>query len=254
VIVLQALLKLAPVAARGWFLSAVGLAALVAYFLGVFELVIMAAAGVLVVAVRAARRGGGPAAMAALVFPAVAAPQHTAPGELVTLFLTFLKIGAVLYGSGYVLLAFLRSDFVERLGWLTEPQLLDGVAIGQLTPGPLFTTATFVGFVTSGWVGAVVATVAIFLPSFVFVALLGRIVPWMRAHRWTGDLLDGVNVGALALMAGVSWQLGRVALVDGLSVVIALASALALWRTRWNSAWLIAAGALVGIGYELVRG
>ena len=130
------------------------------------------------------------------------------------LFLTFAKIGAVLFGSGYVLLAFLRADFVQRLGWLTERQLLDAVAVGQVTPGPVFTTATFIGFVTAGWVGAAVATVGIFLPAFVFVALSGPLIPWLRRSPTAGAALDGVNVASLALMAVVTWQLARAAVVD----------------------------------------
>ena len=136
------------------------------------------------------------------------------PVSLTTLFLTFLKIGAVLYGSGYVLLAFLRNDFVERLGWLTDQQLLDAVAIGQMTPGPVFTTATFVGYLVAGVPGAVLATVGIFLPAFVFVALLHPLVPRLRRYPWTAAMLDGVNVAAMGLMAAVTWLLGRDAIVD----------------------------------------
>jgi chromate transporter len=166
--------------------------------------------------------------------------------SLTTLFLTFAKIGAVLFGSGYVLLAFLRSEFVERLGWLTEQQLLDAVAVGQVTPGPLFTTATFVGYLLGGPAGALVATAGIFLPAFVFVAISGPLVPKIRRSPAAGAALDGVNAASLALMAVVSWQLGRAALVDPLSVLLAAASAAALLRSRVNSAWLVVAGAIVG--------
>ena len=131
-----------------------------------------------------------------------------------------LKIGSVLYGSGYVLLAFLEGDFVDRLGWITEQQLLDAVSIGQVTPGPVFTTATFVGYLVAGLPGAFVATVGIFLPSFVFVGLLTRLAGWLRSRSWTSALLDGVNATALALMAGISWTLGRDALVDGWTVAL----------------------------------
>ena len=168
------------------------------------------------------------------------------------LLLDFLKIGSVVYGSGYVLLAFLHGDVVDRLGWLTQGQLLDAVAIGQVTPGPVFTTATFVGYVVAGLPGAVLATVGIFLPSFVFVGLLTRIVGRIRDRAWSAALLDGVNAAALGLMAGVTWQLGRSALVDPLTVGLFAGSLLALWRIRLNSAGLITAGAAVGLARTLL--
>ena len=164
-----------------------------------------------------------------------------------TLFLTFLKIGAVLYGSGYVLLAFLRNDFVERLGWLTDQQLLDAVAIGQMTPGPVFTTATFVGYLVAGVPGAILATVGIFLPAFVFVALLHPLVPRLRRYPWMAAMLDGVNVAAVGLMAAVTWLLGRDAIVDPLTAAITVVAAFLLIRFHVNSAWLVLAGAIVGL-------
>ncbi len=170
-----------------------------------------------------------------------------ASASLGSLFGTFVKIGSVLFGSGYVLLAFLRADFVERFGWLTERQLLDAVAVGQVTPGPVFTTATFVGYLVAGWAGAVVATVGIFLPAFVFVALSGPLVQRIRRSPVAGAALDGVNVASLALMAVVTWQLGRAAVVDGVTVLLALVSALLLVRFRVNSVWLVAGGALIGL-------
>ncbi|MBX6749298.1 MAG: chromate transporter [Micromonosporaceae bacterium] len=173
-------------------------------------------------------------------------------GQLGQLFVTMLKIGAVLYGSGYVLLAFLRGDFVDRLGWITEQQLVDAVSIGQVTPGPVFTTATFVGYLVAGPIGAFLATVAIFLPSFVFVGLLTRITNRLRSSPWTAVALDGLNTTALALMAGVTVQLGRTALVDPLTIAIAAATLILLWRTPLNSAWYIAAGALIGLAHTLV--
>jgi chromate transporter len=162
------------------------------------------------------------------------------------LFLVFAKAGALLFGSGYVLLAFLRADLVERLHWLTEAQLLDAIAVGQITPGPVFTTATFIGYVLGGPAGAAVATIGIFLPAFVFVALSGPLVPRLRRSALAGAALDGVNVASLALMAVVSWQLGRAAVLDPLSAGVAIASLIALVRFRLNSAWLIAAGAAIG--------
>lgn len=174
------------------------------------------------------------------------------PVSLGTLFLLFLKIGSVLYGSGYVLLAFLRNDFVLRTGWLTDQQLLDAVAIGQFTPGPVFTTATFVGYVVAGFPGAILATLGIFLPSFAFVALLRPLVPQLRRSPWTAALLDGVNVAALGLMAAVAWQLGRDAVVDWLTALLAVAAALLLIRYRINSVWLVLAGGLIGLTYQLL--
>jgi chromate transporter len=170
-----------------------------------------------------------------------------------TMTLVFLKIGAVLYGSGYVLLAFLRADFVERLGWLTDRQLLDAVAVGQVTPGPVFTTATFIGYVLAGGPGAVLATVAIFLPSFVFVALSRPWLPRLRASRRAAGFLDGVNVAALGLMAAVSWQLGRAAIVDPLTAALALGAAVVLLVTRVNSVWLIAAGGVVSVAWRVLH-
>ncbi|HEX8981633.1 MAG TPA: chromate efflux transporter [Ktedonobacterales bacterium] len=169
------------------------------------------------------------------------------PISVTTLFLTFLKIGALLYGSGYVLLAFLRTDFVQRLGWLSDRQLLDAVAIGQFTPGPLFTTATFVGYLVAGWQGALIATLGIFLPSFVYIALFWPVASWLRRATWSATLLDGLNIAALALMAGVGVQLGHAALVDTVTIGVAIIALVILLRWKINSAWLILAGAAVGL-------
>lgn len=169
------------------------------------------------------------------------------PFSLLTLFLTFLKIGAVLYGSGYVLLAFLRTDFVLNLRWLTDRQLLDAVSIGQFTPGPVSSTATFVGYLVGGWQGALVATLGIFLPSFVFIPVIHPIAARLRRSPWTAALLDGVNVAALALMAGVLLQLGQNALSDVLTWAVALIAFVILLRFKLNSAWLILVGAAIGI-------
>ncbi len=162
------------------------------------------------------------------------------------LFLFFLKVGSVLFGSGYVLLAFLRADLVERWGWLTDSQLLDAVAVGQMTPGPVSTTATFIGYILGGVPGAVLATIGIFLPAFVFVALSGSLVPRLRRSPWAGAFLDGVNTGSLALMAVVTLHLGRAALVDWLTVLLAAGAGLALWRLPIGSLWLILAGGVIG--------
>ena len=182
-----------------------------------------------------------------------AAVATAPPFQLSTLFLVFLKVGAVLFGSGYVLLAFLRSELVVRLGWLSEAQLLDAVSIGQVTPGPVFSTATFVGYVLGGHAGALVATVGIFLPAFFFVAVSGPLVPRLRRSPTAGAFLDGVNVASLALMAVVTAQLGRHALVDLPTVLLALASAVLLLRFRVNSIWLVLGGLAVGVAVSVWR-
>ena len=169
------------------------------------------------------------------------------------LFLFFLKVGSVLFGSGYVLLAFLRADLVERWHWLTEGQLLDAIAVGQFTPGPVFTTATFIGYLLGGTSGAAIATVGIFLPAFVFVAISGPLIPRLRASPVAGAFLDGVNVASLALMTVVTFRLGAAALVDWPTVLLALTSAFLLLRYRVNSAWLVLGGAAVGLLLSLCR-
>lgn len=169
------------------------------------------------------------------------------PFSMPRLFLFFLKVGSVLYGGGYVLLAFLRDGLVTHWHWLTSAQLLDATAVGQVTPGPLFTTATFIGYLLGGPLGAAVATVGIFLPSFLFVALSGPLVPRLRRSPLMGAFLDGVNVAALALMASVTWELGRAALIDWMTFVLALASGVLLLRYRMNSAWLILGAAAFGM-------
>jgi chromate transporter len=172
--------------------------------------------------------------------------------SLPVLFFTCLKIGSILYGSGYVLLAFLRADFVTRLRWLTDQQLLDAIAVGQVTPGPLFTTATFIGYVLGGLPGAILGTVGLFLPSFVFVALTHPLVPRMRASPWLGSLLDGVIAASLGLMAAVTLQIARASLVDVPTILLALLSAVALVRLRLNSTWLVVGGALAGLAIRFL--
>jgi len=255
-IVMQALWKLGRTAVRGPLLAAVGAAALALAFLGVNELALLFGAGAFVAVALNARTIGRGAAWALVPWGLPTSLLAVAPAAepaLLRLFLTFLKIGAVLYGSGYVLLAFLRADFVERLGWLTERQLVDAVAVGQLTPGPLFTTATFVGYVVLGLPGALLATVAIFLPSFVFVAVTAPLIARMRASRWLGGLLDGVAVAALALMAAVTWRIALEAIVDVPTAAIALFAGAALIVWRPNSIWLVLAGGAAGFVIEALR-
>ena len=255
-IVAHAMWGLGRTAVKGPVSVLVGLGALVLALAGVNVLLLLVAGGVVVMLLqaRAPRAVGLVAALTTLGGAGAASGQTAAGGvpvTLGTLFLTFLKIGAVLYGSGYVLLAFLRDDLVERLGWLTDRQLLDAIAVGQFTPGPVFTTATFIGYVLAGSVGALLATVAIFLPSFVFVAASRPLLPRLRRSRWAGAFLDGVNVAAVALMAAVTWQLARAAIVDGFTVALLILSGAALLAARVNSAWLIVGGAAAGLGYRL---
>jgi chromate transporter len=190
-----------------------------------------------------------------LAWPALAAAATTsgsASFSFAGLFFFFLKVGAVLFGSGYVLLAFLRADLVDRWGWLTEAQLLDAVAIGQVTPGPVFTTATFIGYVLGGFPGAMLATLGIFLPAFVFVAISAPWIPRLRKSPVASGFLDGVNVTSLALMAVVTWHLARGAfqrggILDVWAVLLAIVSAVLLFRFRVNSTWLVLGGALAGL-------
>lgn len=248
-IVLQALIRLGRTAVKGPLLAVIGVAALLLYLFGVNELVLLFGGGLFLLVFQVIRRGSK---WSRMVFPLLGVSSlvrlfEPAPVRLDQLFFIFLKIGSVLYGSGYVLLAFLRNDLVLRLGWLTDQQLLDAVAIGQFTPGPVFTTATFIGYILAGVPGAVLATVGIFLPSFCFVALLNRIVPYLRRSTWTAVLLDGVNVSALGLMAGVTWQLGQEAMVDGVTFLLAIGAIIVLFRFKLNSAWLVLVGGVVGL-------
>jgi chromate transporter len=247
-IIFQALLALGRKALKGTLLAGIGAGVLVLYFVGVNELLLLFAGGIAVMFAKNLRSGKRPGTVQAfLPFAGIAAPALiTASFNLPLMFLTFLKIGSVLYGSGYVLLAFLRADFVVRYGWLTSQQLLDAVAVGQVTPGPVFTTATFIGFILSGVPGALLATLGIFLPSFVFVAISNPLIPRLRESAWAGSLLDGVNASSLGLMAAVMLQLGHASLIDLPAVAIALLAAVLLVRFKINSTWLIAGGAAAG--------
>jgi chromate transporter len=247
-IVVQAVAGLARTAVRSWRLALIGAAVLGAWVLGVTEPVLLfAAAGLAaVLAVRPAR-----AAPALLVLAGLAPPPRSGV-SLQALAWVFLKAGALLFGSGYVLLAFLQHDVVDGHHWLSQGQLLDAIAIGQFTPGPVFTTATFVGYVLAGVPGAAVATVAIFLPSFVMVGGLGPLVDRLRRSPVTAAALDGLNVAAVALMAGVTWQLGRDAVASIPTAVLAAAALAVLLIWRPNPAWLIAAGIAVGTAAHLL--
>jgi chromate transporter len=246
-VVFQALLRLGHTALKSRWLYLLTAVATLASFAGINELWILFGSAV---AGAASIRSEFVQRRAIAIVPfgvGVGAASGVAGFGLWPLFAVFLKIGSVLFGSGYVLLAFLRTDLVERLHWLTEQQLLDAVAVGQVTPGPVFTTATFIGYVLGGSLGAVVATLGIFLPAFAFVALSGLVLPRIRHSPIARAVLDGVNVASLALMAVVSVQLARAAVVDIATLVIAIVSAVLLLKWRVNSAWLVVGGAMISL-------
>lgn len=248
-IILQALWDLGRKAVKSPLTAAVGVSVLALYFVGINTVALLVAGGLTVLIGKYLRRleNGHAAVFLPVVAGSVLPVLVSAPFSLTLLSLVFLKIGAVLYGSGYVLLAFLHTDFVVKLGWLTDMQLLDAVAIGQVTPGPVFTTATFIGYLLGGIKGALLATLAIFLPSFIFVAIIYPIVPRLRASTSAGKFLDGLNAASFGLMAAVTWQLGRAALVDFPALAIGLVSAGLLFRFRVNPTWLVAGGAMAGL-------
>ena len=258
-IVAQAVLGLAPVAARTRPLQALGVVLALAAMLGMDEFLLLLVGGAAAVALAGSRRGASVAAGLALPVGsqalAIATVAIPASGTATTgaLFWTFAKIGSVLFGSGYVLLAFLRAELVERLGWLDAGQLVDAIAIGQLTPGPVFTTATFVGYLLAGNAGALAATCGIFLPAFVFVAASAPLVPRLRRSWIAAAALDGVNVASLALMAVVTLQLVRAAVIDVPSALLAVASLVLLVRWKLNTTWLILGGALAGWTVHALR-
>ena len=260
-IVVQALWGFALKAVKGPVTGAVGVAVIALSFLGWDEVLLLLVAGVATMLAKRAGQKGTPATAVAATWgamlvagaPATAAAAAHAPVSLWALTGFFLKVGSVLYGSGYVLLAFLRSDLVQRWGWLTDQQLMDAIAVGQFTPGPVFTTAMFIGYIVAGVPGALLATLGIFLPSFVFVAASSPLIPRIRRSAWAGGFLDGVNVASLGLMAAVTWQLGRAALVDWVTVSLALVATMLVFRLRINSAWLVLGGGLIGLAAHLRR-
>jgi chromate transporter len=254
-IVVQAIWNLGRMAFRRWQLALAGLACLIAAFAGappIALLLVCGGATLLEVWLRTRPR----AALAVAVFPTalgagVAVGSSVGAVSLLPLVLTFLKLGVVVWGSGYVLLAFFKADLVDRLHWVTESQLLDAVTAGQITPGPLFATATFLGYLLHGWAGAALATLAIFLPSFLMSGLVAALAVRIRKSALAAGFLDGVNAAAVALMAFVAFALGRATLVDGWTWGIGFLSALLLVRYKVNATWLILGGAALGL---LLRG
>jgi chromate transporter len=249
-IVVQALWSLSRTAVKTKLLAIIGVLAIGLSGFGVSPLIVLAIAGIASsVPIWFKRRGQ--VSLAAIppfwrLGLLVGTGAVAVPVSMIRLFLSFLKIGATVFGSGYVLLAFLRTEFIDRLHWLTEKQLIDAVAVGQFTPGPVFTTATFIGYLVAGIPGAVLATIGIFLPGFALVALSGRLLPKLRRSVWASAALDGIVVGSMALMAVVAWQLGRAAIVDWRALIILIASSVVVLRFRVNSAWVIAGAGLIG--------
>lgn len=236
-IVVQALWQLGKKAAKDIPTTLAGIAVIVAFFLGANEILLLLLAGLGVMVVKNLQRSRSGTAGAWLlpvsgVLAQVGTPAAAATASWVNVFLFFLKVGSVLYGSGYVLLAFLQRDLVERNQWLTSQQLLDAIAIGQVTPGPVFTTATFIGYLLAGNAGAIAGTIGIFLPAFVLVAVINPWVPRLRQSPWASSFLDGVNAASLGLMAVVTYTLGRTALVDWLTVIVALVSGIVVSTLR----------------------
>jgi len=260
-VVVQALWGLGKSAVKSVWLGVLGAAAVAANAAGVNELVVLFGGGAIALLGRWVGQRRHRSLPPTLLLPIGGLPLGVAGGVaaaaspfgLVPLFLVFLKVGAVLFGSGYVLLAFLRAELVERLHWLSNGQLIDAIAVGQVTPGPVFTTATFVGYVLGGPLAGLVATVGIFLPAFVFVAASAPLVPRLRRSALAGGFLDGVNVASLALMAVVTWFLGRSAITNWWTLGLAIASAVLLIRFRVNSAWLVLAGGAVGFAAAQAR-
>jgi chromate transporter len=255
-LIVQAVLKLAKTAVKSTWIAVVGALAVVATAFGADQLAVLAGGGLLTglfYRVRSRKRTSSVPALVTGGAALAAGASAVMPFSLTALFLVFLKIGAILFGGGYVLVALIRSNLVTHLGWITERQLLDAIAMGQVTPGPLSTTATFIGYLLGGLPGAALATVAIFLPAFFFVAISGPLVPRLRHSPLAGAVLDGVNVAALALIAVASWQLFRTAVVDWTTLVLAGLSFILLIRYRVNSLWLVLAGALIGVGTTLLH-
>ncbi|RTZ99383.1 MAG: chromate transporter, partial [Candidatus Neomarinimicrobiota bacterium] len=248
-IVVQALWKLGVSAVKGPATALIGVLAVGLSLAGLNELALLALGGIVMVGTRLGRPGVLAGTMAMLGAGSTLFAQAgvvDVPVTLTRLTLFFLKVGSILFGSGYVLLAFLRADLTDRWGWLTDQQLIDAVTVGQVTPGPVFTTATFIGYLLGGWVGAALATIGIFAPGFLFVAVSQPLIPRLRASALTGALLDGVVVASLGLMAAVTWHLGRSAIVDAPTVGLAVVAAAILVTLRPNSAWLVLGGAVAG--------
>jgi chromate transporter len=255
-IILRALWDLGREGVKDIITGVVGAAVIAGYFLGFNEIALLFAGAAVVLLFHSARRlaKGGFSMAALLPLLSVALPVLSAGLVQVSrprLFLTFLKIGVVFYGGAYVLLALFNSELVMHLGWLSHQQLIDAIAMGQVTPGPISTAATFIGYLLGGWPSALLATLAFFLPSFILVAVISRFIPLLRKKWWTGAFLDGVNVSAVGLMVAVTWTLGRSGIIDWFTIALALITMVLVFRFKVNSALLVVGGGLLGIIYKL---
>jgi len=253
-IILTATYRLGRAALRDWRAIALALACLAAALPGVNEVVLLLAAGAVGILLYAPPRLPTRLRLAMLGLPAGLSvlPLPGSDDRLLRLGLFFLKVGSLLFGSGMVLFAFIQRDVVDRYGWLTRQQLLDAIAVGQMTPGPVLSSATFIGYLVAGWAGAVISTLAVFTPSFVIVALVG---PWIpRLRRWAAAqaFLRGVNAAVVALILAVALALFRSAVVDVWTAAILLAGLVALLCFRADTMWLVLGGAVCGLIHYLI--
>jgi chromate transporter len=261
-IIAQAIWSLGRKGFKSPLLIIIGLGVLVLYLIGLNEIALLLGGAVLFFLIQNGWKLFKKKTAALILTPAlllkfslVGLAGSAVSFSQTTLFLTFLKMGATLFGSGYVLLAFLNSEFVVNLGWLTHAQVVDAIAVaGQITPGPVFNSAAFIGYLLGGWASALLAVLGIFLPSFILVALLSRFLPSMRKSWWAGSFLDGINAASLGLMAAVSIQLGRSVIIDPFTIIIAVAAMFLLIRFKVNSVWLVLGGGALGAFYKLVMG
>jgi chromate transporter len=262
-IIIQALITLGKRACSNWLLLAVGVATLALYFLGVNEMILLFAGAAIVLLTRGGRKLISKGAASLLCVPSLINLSllrlnpflsTIASFSNTTLFLSSLKIGSLMFGSGYVLIAFAKSEFVTNLGWISNAQLIDAIAIGQALPGPLSKSITFIGYLLGGVPSALIATIGFFLPSFILVALLSKIVVLIRKNWWAAAFIDGVNVTALGLMAGATISIARTAVVDIFSIFLTLASFLLIFKYKVSSHWIILGGGVLGIAYKFIIG
>ena len=262
-VIIQALITLGKRACSNWLLLAVGVATFALYLLGVNEMILLFAGAAIVLLTRGGRKLFNNGAASLLCVPSIINLSllrlnpflsTIASFSNTTLFLTSLKIGSLMFGSGYVLIAFAKSEFVSHLGWISNAQLIDAIAVGQALPGPLSKSITFIGYLVGGVPSALIATVGFFLPSFILVALLSKIVVLIRKKWWAAAFIDGVNVTALGLMAGATVSIARTAVVDIFSIFLTLASFLLIFKYKVSSHWIILGGGVLGIAYKFIVG
>jgi chromate transporter len=250
VIIVKALWKLGRKAIKNLTTAIAAIAVIIAFFAGVNEILLLVLAGLGVMLIQNSTINGATNITLVTIAETNIQTDLLKSHSWWSVFLFFLKVGSVLYGSGYVLLAFLQRDLVERSHWLTSQQLLDAVAIGQITPGPVFTTATFIGYLLAGNLGAIAATIGIFLPAFILVGVINPWVDKLRQSKWLSGFLDGVNAASLGLMATVTYTLARTAIVDWFTVLLLVLSAIALFRFKISSVWLVVFGGTAGLVWQ----